>query len=55
MKALGFEVKKADILKIFQEYDQEESGKINFDDYFECGKIQLNENYHFKFYKHYKC
>ncbi|XP_039265674.1 centrin-3-like [Styela clava] len=33
MRALGFEVKKADVLKILRENDREETGKISFDDY----------------------
>lgn len=33
MRALGFEVKKADVLKILRENDRDETGKISFDDY----------------------
>jgi len=36
MRALGFDVKKADVLKVLQEYDREEVGKITFEDYNEC-------------------
>ncbi|MGH0185696.1 UNVERIFIED_CONTAM: hypothetical protein FKN15_018713 [Acipenser sinensis] len=33
MRALGFDVKKADVLKILKDYDREGSGKIAFDDF----------------------
>lgn len=33
MRALGFDVKKADVLKIMKDYDREASGKITFDDF----------------------
>ncbi|NXT93051.1 CETN3 protein, partial [Anhinga rufa] len=33
MRALGFDVKKADVLKILKEYDQEATGKITFEDF----------------------
>lgn len=33
LKALGFEAKKAEVLKLMREYDPEESGKIEFSDF----------------------
>ncbi|XP_060057141.1 centrin-3 isoform X3 [Erinaceus europaeus] len=33
MRALGFDVKKADVLKILKDYDREATGKITFDDF----------------------
>ncbi|XP_041093758.1 centrin-3 [Polyodon spathula] len=33
MRALGFDVKKADVLKILKDYDREGTGKIAFDDF----------------------
>lgn len=36
MRALGFDVKKADVLKVLEEYDRDQIGKISFEDYFEC-------------------
>ncbi|OCT98595.1 hypothetical protein XELAEV_18010829mg [Xenopus laevis] len=33
MRALGFDVKKADVLKILKDYDGETTGKITFDDF----------------------
>ncbi|EDO44944.1 predicted protein [Nematostella vectensis] len=33
MRALGFDVKKADVLKIMKDYDRESTGKISFDDF----------------------
>ncbi|CAG5114729.1 unnamed protein product [Candidula unifasciata] len=33
MRALGFDVKKADVLKTLRDYDREGTGKISFDDF----------------------
>ncbi|CAH1789816.1 unnamed protein product [Owenia fusiformis] len=33
MRALGFEVKKADVLKVLRDYDREGTGKISFEDF----------------------
>ncbi|XP_040197963.1 centrin-3 isoform X1 [Aquarana catesbeiana] len=33
MRALGFDVKKADVLRILKDYDGEATGKITFDDF----------------------
>lgn len=41
MRALGFDVKKSDVLKILKDYDREGSGKITFDDFNEVGKFCL--------------
>lgn len=38
MRALGFDVKKADVLKIMKDYDRESTGKIAFDDFNEVSK-----------------
>ena len=38
MRALGFEVKKADVLKVLKDYDREGSGTITFDDYNDVSK-----------------
>ena len=38
IRALGFEVKKADVLKIMKDYDKDKSGKITFQDFFEVSK-----------------
>lgn len=35
MRALGFDVKKADVMKILKDYDRESTGKITFDDFSE--------------------
>lgn len=37
MRALGFDVKKADVLKILKDYDRESTGKITFEDFSEVG------------------
>ena len=45
IRALGFEVKKADVLKILRDYDREGSGTIKFQDFSEVSKLyqELNE------------
>ncbi|KAG7277792.1 hypothetical protein CRUP_026093 [Coryphaenoides rupestris] len=35
MRALGFEVRKVDVLKILKDYDREGTGKISFEDFTE--------------------
>lgn len=42
MRALGFEVKKADVLKIMKDYDRESTGKISFDDFNEVSKYNTS-------------
>ena len=43
MRALGFEIKKAEVLKILKDYDREESGKIGFDDFKEVATDMMLE------------
>lgn len=38
IRALGFEVKKADVLKIMRDYDREGKGKITFQDFSEISE-----------------
>ena len=38
MKALGFEVKKADVLKILRDYDRDDNGTISFEDFNDVSK-----------------
>lgn len=38
MRALGFDVKKADVLKILRDYDRESTGKIRYEDFREVSK-----------------
>ena len=33
MRAMGFEMKKADVEKMLKDYDRDGSGKINFEDF----------------------
>lgn len=40
MRALGFEVKKMEVLKILKDYDRDGKGKITFEDFNEVGKSQ---------------
>lgn len=39
MRALGFDVKKADVLKVLKDYDRDGIGKISFEDFNEVGKF----------------
>ncbi|CAJ0967913.1 unnamed protein product [Ranitomeya imitator] len=39
MRALGFDVKKADVLRILKDYDSEATGRISFEDFKEVGHI----------------
>ena len=39
MRALGFEVKKVDVLRILQEYDRDAGQKINKRDFVEVGEL----------------
>lgn len=43
MRALGFEVKKVDVLKILKDYDREGKGKITFEDFNEVCKYKTVE------------
>uniref|UniRef100_A0A3P9PEL9 Centrin 3 n=1 Tax=Poecilia reticulata TaxID=8081 RepID=A0A3P9PEL9_POERE len=43
MRALGFEVKKVDVLKILKDYDREGSGKITFEDFNEVVTDRIME------------
>ena len=43
LRALGFEVKKAEVLKILKDYDREETGKIGFDDFKEVATDMMLE------------
>lgn len=38
LRALGFDVKKADVLKLMREYDPEESGKIQYSDFVDLSR-----------------
>ena len=39
LRALGFDVKKADLQKVMADYDVENTGKITVDDFNEIGRI----------------
>ena len=45
MRALGFEVRKVDVLKILKDYDRAGTGKISFDDFTEVGQSQCGSNF----------
>lgn len=45
MRALGFDVKKADVLKILRDYDREGTGKISFEDFNEVSKYMSRDNF----------
>ena len=40
MRALGFDVKKADVQKVLRDYDREEIGKVTFDDFNDVSKCR---------------
>lgn len=44
MRALGFDVKKADVLKTLRDYDREGTGKISFDDFNEVSEYDFTLN-----------
>lgn len=44
MRALGFDVKKTDVLKVLRDYDREGTGKITFEDFNEVSKYQTSVN-----------
>lgn len=46
MRALGFDVKKADVLKILRDYDREGTGKISFEDFNEVSKYMSEDKFH---------
>jgi len=41
MRALGFEAKKTDVLKILKDYDHQSTGKIVFSDFQDVSEYQL--------------
>jgi len=41
MRALGFEAKKTDVLKILKDYDHQSTGKIVFSDFQDVSECQL--------------
>lgn len=45
IRALGFEVKKADVLKIMKDYDREGKGKITFHDFSEVSKYKKHSQW----------
>ena len=41
MRALGFDAKKQDLLKYIEQYDREDTGRINFQDFNEILSQQM--------------
>ena len=41
MRALGFDVKKTDVLKVLRDYDREGTGKITFEDFNEVSTYNM--------------
>mgnify|MGYP005728835315 CR=1 FL=1 len=41
MKALGFDVKKAEVLKLLKDYDRDGSGNMYWDDFFDISKLSF--------------
>ena len=46
MRALGFDVKKADVQKVLRDYDREETGKVTFDDFNDVSKSFSRRSIH---------
>ena len=40
MRALGFDVKKAEVLKLMQEFDRNDTGQITYQDFVEISKCR---------------
>ena len=40
MRALGFEVKKAEVLKVLRDYDRDGSGKMLYDDFVTVSELK---------------
>ena len=38
MRALGFDVKKAEVMQLMREYDRDERGRLEFSDFIEISK-----------------
>jgi len=43
MRALGFDVRKAEVVKLMKEYDRQETGQISYADFVEIMTIKLSE------------
>jgi centrin-3 len=43
MRALGFEVRKAEVLNLIKDYDRDETGRIEFPDFVEIMTKKYNE------------
>ena len=40
MRALGFDVHKAEVMKLLREYDREEAAKMSFDNFYEVSECR---------------
>jgi len=45
MRALGFEAKKTDVLKILKDYDHQSTGKIVFSDFQDVSELQSGASF----------
>ena len=43
MRALGFDVKKKDVVQLMQDYDRDGSGQIEFQDFLDIMTTKINE------------
>ena len=43
MRALGFDIKKAEVIKLMQEYDRNETGQVGFSDFVEIMTQKISE------------
>ena len=44
MKALGFDVKKAEVLKILKDFDRDGSSMMMYDDFFDVSKYLIKKS-----------
>jgi len=42
MRALGFDIKKAEVLKILRDYDKDGSNTMDFDSFNKVSKLQIS-------------
>ena len=49
MRALGFDVKKPEVLSLMREYDRENTGRIEFGDFYEISKKDYLKNFFDRF------
>lgn len=46
MRALGFDVKKNEVLQLMREYDRDEKGRLEYPDFVEISNKKIKNVYH---------